>query len=189
MDMRSKMVGKCLIAVLLTVLLLMNAVNAQPPIGLQEVEFSPSATITPGDEVTVTITWWIVNNVYIDYTGPFCLKICLKDPVTEYEPPDWTMYIEKDFTDFESPSPLNPFSHTFTKSAPDVCGEYNLEVQILACSDETSREVGNSGNTHYLLVASGEDAVTTVPEFTTIAIPVVAILGLLFVFNHRKHRK
>jgi hypothetical protein len=28
-----------------------------------------------------------------------------------------------------------------------------------------------------------------IPEFTTIAIPVATILGLLFFFNHRKHRK
>ena len=28
-----------------------------------------------------------------------------------------------------------------------------------------------------------------VPEFTTIAIPVAAVLGLLFFFNHRKHRR
>ena len=29
----------------------------------------------------------------------------------------------------------------------------------------------------------------SIPEFTTIAIPVASILGLLFYFNHRKHRK
>ena len=28
-----------------------------------------------------------------------------------------------------------------------------------------------------------------IPEFTNIAIPAAAILGLLFIFNHRKHRK
>ena len=28
-----------------------------------------------------------------------------------------------------------------------------------------------------------------IPEFTTIAIPVASILGLLFFFNHRKHKK
>ena len=30
---------------------------------------------------------------------------------------------------------------------------------------------------------------TAVPEFTTIAIPVAAIIGLVFFFNHRKRRK
>ena len=29
----------------------------------------------------------------------------------------------------------------------------------------------------------------TVPEFSTIAIPVASILGLLFFFNYRKRRK
>ena len=28
-----------------------------------------------------------------------------------------------------------------------------------------------------------------IPEFTTIALPIASILGLLFFFNHRKHRK
>ena len=28
-----------------------------------------------------------------------------------------------------------------------------------------------------------------IPEFSTIAIPIASILGLLFFFNHRKHRK
>lgn len=38
-------------------------------------------------------------------------------------------------------------------------------------------------------VAPSEDVTHQVPEFTTIAIPVAAIIGLLFFFNHRKHRK
>lgn len=33
------------------------------------------------------------------------------------------------------------------------------------------------------------DVTYNVPEFSTIAIPVVAILGLFFFFSHRKHRK
>ena len=36
---------------------------------------------------------------------------------------------------------------------------------------------------------SHDGGITHVPEFTTIAIPVASILGLLFFFNHRKRRK
>ena len=46
----------------------------------------------------------------------------------------------------------------------------------------------DSSYTAIAFVPPSED-VTYVPEFTTIAIPVAAILGLLFFFNHRKRRK
>jgi hypothetical protein len=38
-------------------------------------------------------------------------------------------------------------------------------------------------------VPPSHDVTHQVPEFTTIAIPVASILGLLFFFNHRKRRK
>ena len=38
-----------------------------------------------------------------------------------------------------------------------------------------------------LIVGSGDP--DEIPEFSTIALPVASILGLLFFFNHRKHRK
>ena len=38
-------------------------------------------------------------------------------------------------------------------------------------------------------VPPSHDVTYYVPEFTTIAIPVATILGLLFFFNHRKRRK
>ena len=36
---------------------------------------------------------------------------------------------------------------------------------------------------------SHDSASYNVPEFSTIAIPIASILGLLFFFNHRKRRK
>ena len=69
---------------------------------------------------------------------------------------------------------------------------------------EFSVEVTNSGaQGEYYIGFFANDGVTTrgpdasiwatvkgeIPEFATIAIPVASILGLLFFFNHRKHKK
>ena len=46
-----------------------------------------------------------------------------------------------------------------------------------------------TGKEHAKTAYSHDGGYTHVPEFSTIAIPVAAILGLLFFFNHRKRRK
>ena len=46
-----------------------------------------------------------------------------------------------------------------------------------------------TGKEHAKTAYSHDSGYTHVPEFSTIAIPVAAILGLLFFFNHRKRRK
>ena len=72
-------------------------------------------------------------------------------------------------------------------------------------TDSLSLDVMNTGstqNTEYQFtvkdsypygtgtdVASGTSYGTTIPEFATIAIQVIGILGLFLFFNHRKHRE
>ena len=48
---------------------------------------------------------------------------------------------------------------------------------------------GDIDNKAIAFVPPSHDVTHQVPEFTTIAIPVASILGLLFFFNHRKRRK
>ena len=187
--------AKVITALSLAVLMLVslsNTVSAAdgpvgPPIGLQNVEFSPSGTLLPGQVVTVNITWWITDSdaTYQAYKGPFYLKIGLKNITSGTEVDDWKIHEPINFSYNETPS--NPYYHEFTKYAPSELGTYTLEVQITATG--LDREVGNSGKSRYLLLASAEEPITTVPEFSTIAIPVAAILGLLFFFNHRKRKK
>jgi len=69
-----------------------------------------------------------------------------------------------------------------------------VEITPLASSSVPVRvhfdAVGaNNGNEAIAFVPPSEDVTHQVPEFTTIAIPVASILGLLFFFNHRKHKK
>ena len=69
---------------------------------------------------------------------------------------------------------------------------YDIQVEVKAA---TGTE-GNDYTLEYVDVQDGEwdEAsatvhTTAIPEFATIAIPVVSILGLLFFFNYRKHKK
>lgn len=196
--MRIKRIGACLIVVLLVVLPLSNTVSAEavvgPPIGEQVVEFSPSDTVLPDTDVTVTIEWWITNEGYVDYTGPFNLNIDLKDSDGN-EIEDWTIHDTTVIFDYQA-NASKPYIYEFTGSAPSEVDTYLLDVQIVA--NEIEKEVGKSCKSgklyepckrHPLLVASEGGSLTTVPEFTTIAIPVAAILGLLFFFSRRKQRK
>ncbi|HID42249.1 MAG TPA: PEF-CTERM sorting domain-containing protein [Archaeoglobaceae archaeon] len=76
----------------------------------------------------------------------------------------------------------DPYEYRFTRNAPEIVGNYTLEVQIVAsCLTETK---GNSK--HNLLVASEEGELEIIPEFSTIAIPVgIALLAALMVFRRQ----
>ena len=54
-----------------------------------------------------------------------------------------------------------------------------------------SRTGSSSGNReeYHVVQIDDRDFTTPIPEFTTIAIPVASILGLLFFFNHRNRKK
>lgn len=78
------------------------------------------------------------------------------------------------------------------KTPEGQTSEYDIKVEIMAA---TGTE-GHDYTLHYRDVQSGDwdEAsatvhTTAIPEFATIAIPVVSILGLLFFFNYRKHKK
>lgn len=167
------------------VTLLPNTVNAEavvgPPIGEDGIEFSPSDTVLPGKAVTVTIEWRITNESYENYDGPFNLHIKLRDSDGN-KIDDWTIHTT-DYTILP-----NIYQYSFTRNVPNEVGTYSLAVQIVASGLES--EVGNSGNYHCLLVASGEGSITAIPEFpTTIALPAAVIFGLFFLFNYNKRKK
>ena len=66
-----------------------------------------------------------------------------------------------------------------------------VEIKPLTGAVRVHIDVVGANNTHYPIswVPPSEDVTYIVPEFTTIAIPVASILGLLFFFNYRKRRK
>jgi len=188
---------KVITALSLAVLMLVslsNTVSAEatngPPVGEQKVEFNPTNPVI-NKPVMVTIMWWIdetEGRCNKTYMGPFNLSIDLIDPDGD-EVADWA--IHKDTTEiftFQADKDT-PYTYVFTETLPGDIGKYRLDVQIVATGDVCKVPVGKSGNSHPLLVASEGGSFTSVPEFSTIAIPVAAILGLLFFFNHRKRKK
>jgi hypothetical protein len=168
-----KVITTLSLAVLMLVSL-SNTVSAEavvgPPIGGNDVEFDFEDPLFPGAPVDVTISWWIGDDVRCPNAGTFNLHLNLKDSAGNEV---WAEHVE-DWT--ESP-------YETQLEAPGA-GTYYLGVQIVATG--CGREVGNSGHFHPFLVASEGGSF---PEFPTIAIPVAAILGLLFFFNHRKRKK
>ena len=60
--------------------------------------------------------------------------------------------------------------------------EWGFTLYVYAENNLTGKEHAKTAYSH-------DGGYTHVPEFTTIAIPVASILGLLFFFNHRKRRK
>jgi hypothetical protein len=183
MDMKNKTVGNCLITFLLAVLLLLNTVSVSsadagpvgPPIGENYIEFNPNPA-PPCQPVDVSIRWEITEEDYSTYDGPFGIKVKLIDSDGKSIDDDWEIHDTVN----------SGFTYLFTRDAPCGVGTYVLDVQVVATDLFATLP---SGKDRYLLVASEGGGLTTVPEFTTIAIPVVAILGLLLLFNHRKQRK
>ncbi len=62
-----------------------------------------------------------------------------------------------------------------------VQGEYDIVVDV------NGNGVYNAGTD--ALDSNIDVGFEAIPEFSTIAIPIAAILGLLFFFNHRKRRR
>ncbi len=63
-----------------------------------------------------------------------------------------------------------------------ITPEWGFTLYVYAENDLTGKEHAKTAYSH-------DGGYTHVPEFTTIAVPVASILGLLFFFNHRKRKK
>jgi hypothetical protein len=83
-------------------------------------------------------------------------------------------------------------TYRYTPSAGTT--EYDIQVEIMAAAGTE----GKGYIIYYKDVQSGlydkatftvQGQVTNIPEFTTIAVPVAAIIGLLFFFNYRKRKR
>jgi len=76
-----------------------------------------------------------------------------------------------------------PYEYEFSNLAPSEPGTYYLDVQVVASC--LVKEVGKSGQSHTLLVASQQNTLTTIPEFPTIVVPAAVIVGLLLIVRRK----
>jgi len=180
-----------IIALLLiaVILLLPNTISAGPPIGYSTATVDPDPA-SPGQPMKVKICWWM-NSDYSNYYGPFDISIKLYKVNPDGSTDDMK---ETDFTTKE-PIPIKvfdykateafPYCHTISGNAYSDPGNYYLNIKIEATNKQDSKG-------KLALVASTDRYFTTtyaIPEFTTIAIPVGAIIGLLFFFNRKRSKQ
>lgn len=218
-------------------IMLVNPTSAESasgtPIGNLSVDFTPEE-VAPGEEVDVNISWYIEDEDYLYYQGPFNIHIDLNDTLDDSTVEDWHICnyccgygtddcsvcgncdcligtddcgrdsaqctcssdccdcldddddgnVSDDYSCCGYRANIdNPYSYQITVSAPSEPGEYYFDVQVVASCEE--REI-NQVVTHNTLIASEEGTLTVVPEFGTIAIPVViALLAGLYFFRRQ----
>ena len=118
--------------------------------------------------ISATTTWATtddhINDLQYRFTGGGVLSDWLSSGGTF----QWTDDTDPDYVTLEIRAEGNPPTHI----------EYNIRVDDEWTSPASGVDFG-------ACTIYGE----SIPEFATIAIPVASILGLLFYFNHRKHRK
>ena len=79
---------------------------------------------------------------------------------------------------------------TYTATSPN---DYSFTVEVKGTQEGQVSVADNEGDQYYEMGSNHDEAACTrdvlIPEFATIAIPAVAILGLFLFFNHRKRRE
>lgn len=81
-------------------------------------------------------------------------------------------------------------THMYTP--PAGLTEYDVLVEIMAAPETQGKAYTVEYvdiQTNAFDVGSLSVPMISIPEFATIAVPVAAVIGLLFFFNHRKHKK
>jgi hypothetical protein len=96
---------------------------------------------------------------------------------------EFGMYINSDEGDFHSEKSENPDAAKHVRLFT-IPGGY-----VLAFEDHASNNWGDPGEPDYQDIVVELKGANLVPEFATIAIPAIAVLGLFLFFNKRKHKK
>lgn len=174
---------KCITIVLLAFVLLFITINsAMAAPQVDEIKLTPKEVQQDSTKTfilkfhnngscNITEVWINVNSNFKNVKWNTC-------------PPDWGANFldpnnknEITWITFRNPmKPCETFSFSYEAKAPSKVGDYKHEWGVKADNGPWQ--------------SNGETKVVTkvIPEFTTIAIPVVAILGLVFLFSRRKRK-
>jgi len=144
-----------------------------------------AVNMTPSGNVTVNVNGSTVGPYDGIITGN---NNALVEEVAGYEYPGHGIYKYGSSTHFEVVEVLNVTAGDDPLSADDTL---IVPVNIIPINPVKVHfdAVGGDGSYEPIaFVPPSHDVTSDIPEFSTIAIPVAMILGLLFFFNHRKKR-
>ena len=163
-----------------------------------------AATITTSpDHMDVNINTNAASDVTVTFIGPkigdFCVFNIVDDstnhPSNELQGSfDGTNWYSPDNTGYAAP----PDSVTYNSAGNNYTSVWHFQIKDNGDTNDATQmnkdytigfAIFNGSVSFTTVVGATTTGVTAVPEFATIAIPVAGILGLLFFFNHRKHRK
>ena len=173
---------------LTTVMLVVIAGLAAADPDPAEIDVEPNVfQLTPGgDNVTVSAR---VHTIYDPTEQRTFTAEVVDGGRTTGNPSDITLYIQDEFGNWSGPS-TSSLTHSYTPGAGNK--DVNLTVYVKAAA-------GTEGNVYeikFIDVQSNnsDEARATVygnaiPEFATIAIPAVAVLGLFLFYSHRKRKE
>ena len=147
-----------------------NIPNDGTPIAitLKITGFGSSWTQGQSHTISATTTWAGDGGSTNDLQYKFTKELDQSRWLSSGEAFQWTDNSDPDFVTLEIKA---------SKSSP-VGSKYNIQID-----DSWDRGSGR------LDIGGCTIRVETIPEFATIAVPVTAILGLLFFFNQRRHTK
>ena len=142
----------------------------------------------PVGNVTVTVD----GNTVGPYDGVITTNndalITIPETIPDYQYPGHGIYKYGSSTHFEVVEILIPGNGILEKGK-----SITVHVEIVPIASEVKVHFNAVGADNSMkaiaFVPPSHDATYQVPEFSTIAIPIASILGLLFFFNHRKRRE
>ena len=141
---------------------------------LTAVNMNPSSVEVKINSIPIPITGWIEADGINKPTFPTTDNY--QYPMTIYKPGTWYNITKINLSD----TPLYP--------------RENMTIQIYAAGpDDALIHFDGAGadvnNKAILTVPSSHDAMSHVPEFSTIALPIAAILGIMFILQSRRRKE
>jgi hypothetical protein len=138
------------------------------------------------EDISNWVVFWCNPEAILDVqVGTSSIPECVK-----YESGDWCW----EYTYGNSGNPQQGIKIEYKGEEDFPEEDLNVVITLNGCgytqSDQVAYTIKYNGYTQAGVLNGPLAAVCTeIPEFSTIALPVASILGLLFLFNHRKRRK
>ena len=138
-------------------------------------------TVTPGGTISYSVTVTDDEIPSSDFAENVSFWIDRTYQPNDFTNPNWNYEFLPPTVELESASDSK--SSTLTLHIPDTALAGNYTHDVYAGAKNQYDPVEEYGRITFTVVRTD---VTAVPEFPTVALPVAAILGLIFVFGRKK---